>query len=108
MSFDPPTYLSSLQNNIRTRPVAWEGAVRTGTLTEDQLAKIRAVDKVKKDVRQSTVEQDLPGYCELFAGSNGVLLSASKHANVVQYILVLMNDLLEGTLSTYRCSTTAA
>lgn len=99
MSLDPPTYLASLQNNIRQRPIPWDGAVRAGTLTDDQLAKIRAVDKVKKDVRRQAVEADLDGYRVLFAGEPGkpsVIESASKRSDVVQYILVLLSDLLDG------------
>ncbi|KAK3383361.1 armadillo-type protein [Lasiosphaeria ovina] len=98
MSLDPPTYLASLQSNIRQRPIPWDGAVRAGTLTEDQLARIRAVDKVKKDARKQTVEADLDGYRLLFVGGPGtksVLELAAKHQNVVQYILVLLTDLLD-------------
>ncbi|RDW89010.1 ARM repeat-containing protein [Coleophoma cylindrospora] len=99
MSLDPPTYLSSLQNNIRGRLIPWDGAVRTGTLTEDQLNKIRAVDKVRKEQRKQTVEGDLDGYRTLFVGADGtpsVLESAARRADVVQYVLVLLGDLLEG------------
>ncbi|CAK7212148.1 H(+)-transporting V1 sector ATPase subunit H [Sporothrix bragantina] len=100
MSVDPPTYLTALQNNIRTRPIPWDGAVRAGTVLEWQLAKIRAVDKVKKDVRKQAVENDLDGYRILFVGGAGndqpsVLQSAARRTDVVQYILVLLNDLLE-------------
>lgn len=99
MSLDPPTYLSSLQNNIRARPIPWDGAVRAGTITEDQLSKIRAVDKVRKEQRKQTVEADLKGYRILFVGGENcqsILESAVKRADVVQYILVLLGDLLEG------------
>jgi len=99
MSLDPPTYLSSLQNNIRARPIPWDGAVRAGTITEDQLNKIRAVDKVRKEQRKQTVEGDLKGYRVLFVGgesAQSILESAAKRADVVQYILVLLGDLLEG------------
>jgi V-type H+-transporting ATPase subunit H len=99
MSLDPPTYLSSLQNNIRARPIPWEGAVRAGTITEEQLQKIRAVDKVKKEQRQEKIESDLDGYTTLFVGKPGtksILDSASKRADVIQYVLVLLVDLLEG------------
>lgn len=98
MSLDPPTYLASLQNNIRQRPIPWDGAVRAGTLTEEQLARIRAVDKVKKEGRRQTVEADLDGYRALFVGGPGkksVLELAAKRQDVVQYILVLMSDLLD-------------
>lgn len=97
---DPPTYLASLQNNIRQRPIPWDGAVRAGTLTDHQLAKIRAVDKVKRDARKQTVEADLDAYRTLFVGEPGhpgVLESAAKRQDVLQYILVLLNDLLEST-----------
>jgi V-type H+-transporting ATPase subunit H len=98
MSLDPPTYLASLQINIRQRPIPWDGAVRAGTLTEEQLALIRAVDKVKRDARKETVEADLDGYSSLFVGGPGkksVLELAAQRQNVVQYILVLLSDLLE-------------
>ncbi|EPE32559.1 ARM repeat-containing protein [Glarea lozoyensis ATCC 20868] len=99
MSLDPPTYLSSLQNNIRTRPIPWDGAVRAGTVSEDQLNKIRAVDKVRKDQRKQIIEGDIEGYKALFVGSSStpsVLESAAKSLPVVQYVLVLLKDLLDG------------
>lgn len=102
MALDPPTYLASLQNNIRQRPIPWDGAVRAGTLTEGQLAKIRAVDKAKPEQRQQIVKEDLDGYCALFVGEPGapsVLESASKRSDVIQYVLVLFSDLLD---SEYR------
>lgn len=101
MSLDPPTYLASLQNNIRQRPIPWEGAVRAGTLTEVQLAKIKAVERAKKEARTQTVEGDLDGYRILFVGEEGkpsVLELARKRTEVVQYILVLLSDLLDSTL----------
>ncbi|OAA80640.1 vacuolar ATP synthase subunit H [Akanthomyces lecanii RCEF 1005] len=103
MSLDPPTYLASLQTNIRQRPIPWEGAVRAGTLTEDQHAKIRAVDKAKKpEQRKEIVEADLDGYRLLFVGGQGqpsVLETAAKQANVIQYILVLLADVLDAVPS---------
>jgi V-type H+-transporting ATPase subunit H len=98
MSLDPPPYLGSLQSNIRQRPIPWDGAARAGTITEDQLAKIRAVDKVRKEQRTQVVESDLDGYRILFVGepgTPGVLESASRRSDVVQYILVLLSDLLQ-------------
>ncbi|KAF7559689.1 hypothetical protein G7046_g4466 [Stylonectria norvegica] len=103
MSLDPPTYLASLQSNIRQRPIPWDGAVRAGTLTEDQYAKIRAVDKAKKpEQRKEIVSGDFDGYRLLFVGGEGkssVLETAGKHANVIQYILVLLGDVLEAVPS---------
>lgn len=100
MSLEPPTYLSSLQNNIRARPIPWEGAVRAGNITDDQLRKIKAVDKVRKEQRRQTVDSDLDGYTDLLVGGfkgKSVLESASKRTDIVQYILVLAADLISGT-----------
>lgn len=100
MSLDPPTYLNSLQNNIRARPIPWEGAVRAGTITDNDLKRIKAVDKVRKDQRRQTVEEDKETYKSLLLGSGqgkSVLESAAKRADVIQYILVLASDLINGT-----------
>jgi len=107
MSLDPPTYLASLQNNIRARPIPWDGAVRAGTISDDQLSKIRAVDKVRKEQRKQIIEADLDGYRTLFVGGDrqpSILESAAKRADVVQYILVLLGDLIDGmsVCSPYR------
>ncbi|KIL94640.1 v-type h+-transporting atpase 54 kda subunit [Fusarium avenaceum] len=103
MTLDPPTYLASIQSNIRQRPIPWDGAVRAGTLTEEQYAKIRAVDKAKKpEQRKEIVSGDIDGYRVLFVGDEGktsVLETSGKHANVIQYILVLLGDLLEAVPS---------
>lgn len=102
MSLDPPTYLNSLQNNIRARPIPWEGAVRAGTITDQDLRKIKSVDKVRREQRKKVVEENFAAYRSLLLGSNSeksVLEAAAKRADVVQYILVLTSDLLNGTVS---------
>lgn len=99
MSLDPPTYLNSLQNNIRARPIPWEGAVRAGTITDDDLKRIKAVDKVRIDQRRQTVEGDKDAYRSLLLGGEqgkSVLESAAKRADVIQYMLVLASDLING------------
>ncbi|KAI9371406.1 armadillo-type protein [Aspergillus egyptiacus] len=96
-SLEPPTYLSSLQNNIRARPIPWEGAVRAGNITEDHLKKIKAVDKVRKEQRRQTVDGDVQGYVDLLAGGSSgksVLEAAARRSDIVQYILVLAADLI--------------
>ncbi|KEF55699.1 V-type H+-transporting ATPase 54 kDa subunit [Exophiala aquamarina CBS 119918] len=97
MSLTPPAYLSSLQNNIRARPIPWDGAVRAGNLTEDHLKKIRAVDKVRKEQRKQTIEKDVQSFSALLVGGNqggSVLDKASKRSDILQYILVLATDLI--------------
>lgn len=98
MFLAPPAYLATLQNNIRQRPIPWDGAVRSGIITDDQLTRIRAVDRAKKpDTKQSIVEDDINAYTSLFAGDAGrpsVLESAAKQPPMLQYILVLLGDLI--------------
>ena len=99
MSLDSPTYLSSLQNNIRARPIPWEGAVRAGTITDQDLRRIKSVDKVRKEQRKKVVEENFSAYRSLLLGSNdekSVLDAVAKRPDVVQYILVLTSDLLNG------------
>ena len=101
MSLEPPTYLSSLQNNTRARPIPWEGAVRAGTITDNDLKTIKAVDKIRKEQRKQTVESDVEAYQSLILGGSkgkSVLESASKRADVIQYMLVLTGDLINGIL----------
>ncbi|KAL5594532.1 hypothetical protein BROUX41_001458 [Berkeleyomyces rouxiae] len=99
MLIDPAAYLGTLQNNIRQRPIAWDGAVRAGSITDVQLAKIRAISSTQKpDDRRKAVQNDLGGFSELFLGAAGQpssLESAAKHANIIQHLLVLFGDLLE-------------
>ena len=102
MSLDPPTYLSSLQNSIRARPIPWEGAVRAGHITEGELKKIKSVDKVRWEQRRQTVSGDLDGFRTLLLGGDeaqSVLVSAGKRGDVVQYILVLAGDMIDGEAS---------
>ena len=99
MSLDPPTYLNSLQHNIRTRPIPWEGAVRAGTITDNDLRRIKAVDKIRKEQRRETVEKNFDGYVSLLLGgsdSKSVLEAAAKRQDVVQYVIVLSGDLING------------
>jgi V-type H+-transporting ATPase subunit H len=73
--------------------------VRAGNITDDHLKKIKAVDKVRKEQRRQTVEGDIPGYVSLLSGSSdakSVLDSASRRTDIVQYILVLAADLING------------
>jgi V-type H+-transporting ATPase subunit H len=99
MSLDPPTYLGSLQNNVRARPIPWEGAVRAGSITEEQLRCVKAVDKVRKEQRQKAVGKDPNAYVALLAGGDSgksILNSAARRTDIIQYILVLAGDLIKG------------
>ena len=99
MSLDPPAYILSLQNNIRARPISWEGAVRAKTITESDLKKIKAIDKVRKEQRKQTIESDVETYTALLLGdteTKSIFESAAKRTDIVQYMLVLTGDLVDG------------
>jgi V-type H+-transporting ATPase subunit H len=105
MSFDPPQHIVSLQNNIRSRPISWEGAVRAKTITEADLKKVKSIDKVRKEQRKSTIESSPQDYVELFLGSdNGqsIFQAAAKRADIVHYMLVLLGDILDGMALKYH------
>jgi V-type H+-transporting ATPase subunit H len=99
MSLDPPAYILSLQNNIRARPISWEGAVRAKTITDADLQKIKAIDKVRKEQRKQVIEKDPDSYVDLFLGSGkeqSIFQAAGKRPDIVQYMLVLAGDLIDG------------
>ncbi|KAH7054456.1 vacuolar ATP synthase subunit H [Macrophomina phaseolina] len=100
MSLDPPTYILSLQNNIRTRPISWEGAVRAKTITDQDLKKIKSIDKVRKEQRKQAIEQDTQSYVSLLLGGSDTqdifqAAQKGKRQDIIQYMLVLAGDLVE-------------
>ncbi|OCL08337.1 ARM repeat-containing protein [Glonium stellatum] len=98
MSLDPPTYILSLQNNIRARPISWEGAVRAKTITESDLKKIKSIDKVRKEQRKQTIEGDVDSFTTLLLGgkdSPSIFDATLKRTDIVQYMLVLTGDLID-------------
>jgi hypothetical protein len=102
MSLDPPTYILSLQNNIRARPISWEGAVRAKTITDADLKKIKSIDKVRKEQRKQTIEGDVDGFTTLLLGgkdSPSIFDAAPKRPDIAQYMLVLTGDLIDGRLA---------
>jgi V-type H+-transporting ATPase subunit H len=99
MSLEPPQYIIFLQNNIRARPISWEGAVRAKTLTDADLKKIKSIDKVRKEQRKQTIEEDTKSYVELFLGgdtSPSIFQAAAKRPDIIQYMIVLAGDIIDG------------
>jgi V-type H+-transporting ATPase subunit H len=98
-SLDPPTYLTSIQNNIRARPISWEGAVRAKTITDEDLKKIKSIDKVRKEQRKQTIESDVDSFVTLLVGGNGsqsIFEAAAKRQDIIHYMLVLLGDMTDG------------
>ena len=99
MAVQPPAYLASLKSNIRSRLIPWEGALRAGDITEDQCARINRIKSLQSNRRKELVEGDVDGFRDLFVGGSGrpgVFESASKNTKVIQYLLVLLDDVLQG------------
>lgn len=79
--------------------IPWDGAVRAGNLTEEQLQTIKSVDKVRKEQRKATIESNPSHYATLLVGGDNqpsVLEKAQKRQDIIQYILVLATDLING------------
>ena len=75
--------------------------MRAGNLAEDHLKKIKSVDKVRREQRKQTLEKDLDGFATLLVGGvhgGSVLNKASKRNDILQYILVLATDLINGSI----------
>lgn len=105
MSLDPPTYILSLQNNIRARPISWEGAVRAKTITDTDLKKIKSIDKVRKEQRKQTIESDTDSFVALLLGGDDAqdifqAAAKGKRQDIIQYMLVLTGDLIDGVCQT--------
>lgn len=102
MSLDPPAYITSLQNNIRNRPISWEGAVRAKTITETDLLQVKSIDKVRKEQRRQVVEENVDEIVKLLLGDGedngapGIFKAAAKRPDIIQYMLVLTGDLIDG------------
>lgn len=103
MSLENQPY-EELCSNIRARPIGWDGYHRLHIITADELEKIKAIDKVSLERQVAIVEGDLEAYAESFLGDgtsgSGILGRAAgsrggADTSIIQYILVLMGDLLE-------------
>lgn len=71
--------------------------MRAGNITDEQLKKIKSVDKVRKDQRKQTIETDPQSFSTLLVGSKdgkSVLEHAARRTDIVQYILVLAADMI--------------
>ena len=74
--------------------------MRARTITENDRERIKSIDKVRKEQRRQTLELDLPGFRKLFLGegdSQGILSATAKRPEIIQYLLVLTSDLIDGT-----------
>lgn len=98
MSLDTSHYISELYSNIRARPIAWDAYVRSNLVSDADVKKIKAIDKLPASQRSETVSKDAAGYAQLVLGEEGVLAKAIQRnrVDIVQYILLWTADLLNG------------
>ncbi|KAI5798935.1 armadillo-type protein [Geopyxis carbonaria] len=96
MSLTTSNVLAELHTNIRTRPVPWEAYVRSNIVTDADVKKIKAIDKVPRDKRADIVNKDGQGYARLVLGSDGVLQNSvtKSRGDIIQYMLMWTGDLL--------------
>ncbi|BFZ57614.1 H(+)-transporting V1 sector ATPase subunit H [Savitreella phatthalungensis] len=78
-------YLDALADNVRARPIPWEGYARAGLITDDELRNIKSIDRSKK--RQV---EDVTAWARLIRD----ILERVKRVDIQQYVLVLAADLL--------------
>lgn len=72
--------------------------MRAGLISDSDVRKFKAIDKVSKEKQVGAVEKDVDGYASLVLGPQGALKKATdgERMDVVAYMLVLLGDLLEG------------
>ncbi|EAT77572.1 V-type proton ATPase subunit H [Parastagonospora nodorum] len=98
MASGEQSFLASIQNNIRGRPISWEGAVRAKTITDADLKQIKSIDKVRKEQRKQTIESDVDSFVTLLLGGNGsqsIFEAAAKRQDIIHYMLVLLADMID-------------
>lgn len=73
--------------------------MRAKTITDEDLKKVKAIDKVRKEQRKQTIEGDVKTYTALLLGNGetkSIFESAAKRTDILQYMLVLTGDLIDG------------
>lgn len=77
--------------------------MRAKTITDADLKKIKSIDKVRKEQRKQTIESDVDSFVTLLLGGNGspsIFEAAVKRQDIIQYMLVLLGDMIDGIDST--------
>lgn len=83
-------YLDELSANIRARPVPWEGYQRASLLSEEEVKRIKAIDKQPIEARRDIVTKESDDYAHLVMK----MLGKIKRVDILQYTLVLAGDFI--------------
>lgn len=73
--------------------------MRAKTITDTDLKKIKSIDKVRKEQRKTTIEADVDSFVTLLLGNDdspSIFEAAAKRQDIIQYMLVLTGDLIDG------------
>lgn len=73
--------------------------MRAKTITEEDLKKIKSIDKVRKEQRKQTIESDVDSFVTLLLGGEGsqsIFEAAAKRQDIIHYMLVLLGDIIDG------------
>ncbi|CAG8564357.1 11047_t:CDS:10, partial [Gigaspora rosea] len=90
LAFVSNTYLDELTEDIRTRPIPWEGYQKAELITPEELDLLKRIDKQSREQLRSVMQKDAEKYAELYTS----LLEKLKRPDTIQYILVMTNDML--------------
>lgn len=86
-------YLDELSANIRARPIPWEGYQRASLISENEVQRIKAIDKQPTAKKREIVMNESDDYAQLVMN----LLSKIKRVDILQYTLVLAGDFISET-----------
>lgn len=73
--------------------------MRAKTITDEDLKKIKSIDKVRKEQRKQTIESDVDSFVTLLLGGEGsqsIFEAAAKRQDIIHYMLVLLGDIIDG------------
>ena len=78
--------------------------MRAKTITDEDLKKIKSIDKVRKEQRKQTIEADVDSFVTLLLGGQGsqsIFEAAAKRQDIIHHMLVLLGDIVDGTKPQY-------
>lgn len=88
-------YLDELTANIRARPIPWEGYQRASLISEDEVRKIKAIDKQPAAKKREIITKESDDYARLVSN----MLGKIKRVDIIQYTLVLAGDFISESSS---------
>ena len=85
------SYFQGISDAIRSQPISWDAHRRAGSLSAENVQKIKQYTLQSKEERCEAIQKDGLGYARLIFS----LLGGSRRTDVIQYGLIMLDDLLE-------------